>query len=870
MTANAENSCRHGEIVTFYSYKGGTGRTMALSNVACVLAGTGKTVLMIDWDLEAPGLYRYFSKHLQQHFSGHANPTKAVEHHPGLIELFDELSALAPKEPVASLDADGEMVRQILDRVVTEPYILKTDVPNLSLLKSGSSAENYAQRVNQFNWESLFNRSPFLIRALIERLALSYDYVFIDSRTGMTDTSGICTMLLPEKLVIVFTPNTQSLTGVKDLIERATRYRRGSDDLRPLSIFPLPSRVESSREDLRNAWRFGNQDLRIEGYQPMFEALLQKEYDLETCSLNAYFNEVQIQQSADYAYGEEIAVLVEVREDRLSLARSYRTFTERLVGLQGPWAEQRLSSESVAICVAIMPLGRKQGKLPYDVNFDAVYDEIVHPAAEDAGLQSIRSDAEIDTEVLSRSRLELLASAPYAVVDITAANPSVIYQLGVRHALRPGCTVALFSAESGIPFDLTMMPGLSYQLRDSGTPANAPRVRAELAAWLRKARDDQSVDSPVFQLLDLKPPEIPYSADAFVERAKYKQSARNRLAAARNQGLAALHDIEKDLGPITDADSEIVLDLLVSYRAVNAWTEMIDLVGGMSPGLASTVVVREQRAFAQIRKGLIDDAEKTLALLLREKGKNSAAFNMLGHIYRDRWETAQNRDEKDLAMKWLNRAIEAYCEGFRIDSRDPRPGMNAVILLEVYGDSRKRDLVLPVVRFSLDHLKGPAPNSWVPTMLELAVVQSDQANAHRLLSDFIAMRFEPWESESTARNLRLIRQARFARGESAQWVKDIEDKLLGRQRDKPPLSVSQGPQDRLTIEARELAVRLTKFTNHLEGVGEQRMILICRALLEERITEAATLIRKERKVSVEKSNEIAQNILDWRRRHAAL
>jgi MinD-like ATPase involved in chromosome partitioning or flagellar assembly len=49
-----------GRIITFYSYKGGTGRTMALANAAWVLASNGKRVLMIDWDLEAPGLHRYF------------------------------------------------------------------------------------------------------------------------------------------------------------------------------------------------------------------------------------------------------------------------------------------------------------------------------------------------------------------------------------------------------------------------------------------------------------------------------------------------------------------------------------------------------------------------------------------------------------------------------------------------------------------------------------------------------------------------------------------------------------------------------------------------------------------------------------------
>src|SRR4051812_3785688 len=52
-------------IVTFYSYKGGTGRSMALANVAWILAANGKRVAVIDWDLEAPGLHRYLHPYLR-------------------------------------------------------------------------------------------------------------------------------------------------------------------------------------------------------------------------------------------------------------------------------------------------------------------------------------------------------------------------------------------------------------------------------------------------------------------------------------------------------------------------------------------------------------------------------------------------------------------------------------------------------------------------------------------------------------------------------------------------------------------------------------------------------------------------------------
>ena len=100
-------------------------------------------------------------------------------------------------------------------------------------------------------------RAPGVYRAFGEKLAEHYRYVLIDSRTGVTDISGICTYLLPERLVMVFTPNRQSLTGVRELVERATSYRRGSGATSgPLLVFPLPSRIEASLQDLRGPrWR---------------------------------------------------------------------------------------------------------------------------------------------------------------------------------------------------------------------------------------------------------------------------------------------------------------------------------------------------------------------------------------------------------------------------------------------------------------------------------------------------------------------------------------------------------------------------------------------------------------------------------------
>jgi class 3 adenylate cyclase/cellulose biosynthesis protein BcsQ len=331
-------SAARGEIIVFYSYKGGTGRSMALANVGCLLADQSRvdhSVLLVDWDLEAPGLHRFFPEEVA---AGDLGTELGLDHRPGLIDLFLRLDAATPSgAPVSEEDAEARAAHA-LSQIELDRFIVGTRIPNVRLLRAGRNEDGkYGTRVNTFHWERLFERSPLLFRAFVERLATQYRYVLVDSRTGLTDISGICTCLLPEKLVVVFTPNRQSLTGLRSLVEAATKYRRQSDDLRPLVVFPLPSRIEASREDLRAKWRFGDRKQGIEGYQPMFESIFARAYGLAQCSLGAYFEEVQIQQSPDYAYGEELAVLAEHTADRFSVTSSYKVFTEWLQIAPAPW-----------------------------------------------------------------------------------------------------------------------------------------------------------------------------------------------------------------------------------------------------------------------------------------------------------------------------------------------------------------------------------------------------------------------------------------------------------------------------------------------------------------------------------------------------
>jgi tetratricopeptide (TPR) repeat protein len=129
---------------------------------------------------------------------------------------------------------------------------------------------------------------PGLVPLLCRPPARHFRFVLVDSRTGRTDSAGICTTLLPRKLVVVFTPNRQSLEGVQALVTRATTYRRShEDEQRPLLVYPLPSRIEMGDSAQRAQWRRGDERQRILGYQPSFEELIRDCYGMRRCRWKA-------------------------------------------------------------------------------------------------------------------------------------------------------------------------------------------------------------------------------------------------------------------------------------------------------------------------------------------------------------------------------------------------------------------------------------------------------------------------------------------------------------------------------------------------------------------------------------------------------
>jgi len=181
-------------VVTFYSFKGGVGRSQALMNVAIEMALRGRRVLVVDFDLEAPGLhsYRPFSRKKKQN---------------GMVEYVNQYLETAEAPDVSDFIIQSENFR---------------GDHKIWLMPSGRLDSSYATRLSKIDWNNLYSRNyGYLFFEDLKqqwRDVIDPDYVLIDSRTGHTDVGGICTRQLPDAVVAMMLPNHQNITGMQQVI----------------------------------------------------------------------------------------------------------------------------------------------------------------------------------------------------------------------------------------------------------------------------------------------------------------------------------------------------------------------------------------------------------------------------------------------------------------------------------------------------------------------------------------------------------------------------------------------------------------------------------------------------------------------------
>ncbi len=294
------------KFITFYSYKGGVGRTMCLANIAVMLAKWGHKVLMVDWDWEAPGLERYF---VSENFNGKTQDThvgldlQIVKEKPGLIDLLTERKKESWKEAIITIAIPD----------AREP---------LHLISAGRRDDDYFKRVREFNVDTFYakKKGGQYIEDLRTAWRDEYDFVLIDSRTGVTEVNGIATIQMPNLVVLLFTSNNQSFEGILDIAHRSNAAQQKLPyDRTKLLFLPILSRLESTTElELTNDWV---NHFATDGLMDIYK------YWLPTLNTRVRPEEflmmTKIPHVPYYTFGEKLAVIKDGTSNPTSMGYAY-------------------------------------------------------------------------------------------------------------------------------------------------------------------------------------------------------------------------------------------------------------------------------------------------------------------------------------------------------------------------------------------------------------------------------------------------------------------------------------------------------------------------------------------------------------------
>lgn len=448
------------------------------------------------------------------------------------------------------------------------------------------------------------------------------------------------------------------------------------------------------------------------------------------------------------------------------------------------------------ICFVDMPFGRRTDPISrVKIDFDHIYDAAISPAIEAAGLVPIRGDREESGGIIHRAMFARLLLAEYVVADMTSASPNVFYELGVRHTAKPYTTIPIFATLNAPPFDVNMVRAIPYDLEDgqlNETAAAALRdsIQKRIAASQHVPVD---TDSPIFELFpEFKGIQMSHElTDVFRERVRIAAELRNKLAGAcktrpREAAIEAIREVLHGLGDVATLERGVLIEILLSFRAVEAWPNMVALYEAMPANVQVISIARQQFAFALNRRagpGDRDRAVTVLTQLLKDEGESAETRGLLGRVYKDLYQEAKQQDPK-LAAGWLDLAIEAYRLGFEVEPIDYYPGINAITLLMEKGTEKalaEAQALEPLVAFAAVRQGGESAGDYwtVATVVELAFIRRDYALVERTLPRALALATEVWMPRTTAANLRMIADRRGGEPEIDRVigiVNELEDR----------------------------------------------------------------------------------------------
>lgn len=417
-------------------------------------------------------------------------------------------------------------------------------------------------------------------------------------------------------------------------------------------------------------------------------------------------------------------------------------------------------------CFVVMGFGKKtdfQSNPQRVLDLNMTFEHIIRPTVEEAGLKCIRADEIIHSTVIDKPMYEQLMAADLVIADLSTSNANAIYELGVRHALRPYTTIVMAESNFKFPFDLSHVSMLTYaHAGDDIGFGEVMRVRAALKAKITALMEKMECDSPVFLFL----PSL---------AAQWSQPSAPATTAVPPAAPAPPAAATPAAAPCPPAEPEPQVSehsfaaLMEAFHAAKAavkertdWLGVIGYLKALQKMQPNDPYLAQQLALATYKSELPDklsalvEAKRILEPLAPATSSDAETVGLWGAVHKRLWEATGNQADLDLA-------IRAHARGY-LFRNDLYNGINFAFLLDVRasvtdGDEALADRVL-ASRYRRELFeqcgrlltetvpKSAADKFWLLATRAEAAFGLGRDDAGRLIAEAIAAAPERWMAES--------------------------------------------------------------------------------------------------------------------------
>lgn len=469
------------------------------------------------------------------------------------------------------------------------------------------------------------------------------------------------------------------------------------------------------------------------------------------------------------------------------------------------------------LCFAIMPFGLKHDAKGKEINFDKVYKLLIQPAIVQAGLEPIRADEEKAGGFIHIPMYERLLFCDFAVADLSTANANVLYEVGMRHAIKPFTTVSIYDSGTTLPFDVKPLRALQYNYVNDNIE-NLDSLVNDLAKLIKYNFDNDPIpDSPLQQTItgfifpDLtilasqaqsfkewalltqnkidqiialvaEWKKLGNNLNALLWKTDTPQSAVDDIRLQMKQKVEAIHEFEKTVNENLLSEYNLLNALVKAYRAVDANAYTVSLIEKVPKNtLSKNIFLQQQLAHAYNMTGDLDKAEDTLLKLIDKYGNDPETNGLLGSTYKRKSKLPGISFFQ--AKGYISKATAAYQSGFDSNPSFYYPGINLVTLLFDSTDNVSKDLFekyVPLVAYAIDRrIKNKPGDYWANASgLQLEIMRGNENNAYDYLSKALACDCFPWEKKSTCDDLENLYKKNKDKGlPNMPWIETVLQEL---------------------------------------------------------------------------------------------